>query len=169
MRHVFIVNHVAGHGKESLQLIPKIDAYFHEKGGAYEIVPTRCPGDAARIAKEYARTGEALRLYACGGDGTLHEVVNGAAGFGNVEVGCFPCGSGNDYVASFGKAEEFLDVAGQVEGSAVEVDLMLTEGIYSVNQCSMGFDAAVADNAEETTSVNPDDEQTVGSLEPAEE
>ena len=29
--------------------------------------------------------------------------------------------------------------------------------------------AAVADNAEETTSVNPDDEQTVGSLEPAEE
>ncbi|MBP5618208.1 MAG: hypothetical protein J6X61_03560, partial [Clostridia bacterium] len=93
-----------------------------------------------------ASSGEEVRLYACGGDGTLHEVVNGVVGYGNVEVGCFPCGSGNDYVASFGSAEAFLDVAGQVEGSSIEVDLMRTDGIYSVNQCSMGFDAAVADN-----------------------
>ena len=146
MRHIFIVNYLAGHGKEAMELIPKIDAYFRETGGAYEIVPTQCAGDATRIAREYAMTGEALRLYACGGDGTLSAVVNGAVGFGNVEVGCFPCGSGNDYVATFAKTEEFLDVAGQVEGSAVEIDLMLTEGIYSVNQCSMGFDAAVGDN-----------------------
>ena len=146
MRHIFIVNNAAGQGKKTVLLIPRIEAYFAEKGGRYEIVYTAGPGDATRIAKEYAATGEELRLYACGGDGTLHEVVNGAAGFGNVEVGCFPCGSGNDYVASFGKAEAFLDVAGQVKGSAVEVDLMRTEGIYSINQCSMGFDAAVADN-----------------------
>lgn len=146
MRHVFIVNNFAGRGKVTAQLIPRIEAYFAEKGGAYEIVATACPGDAAEIARRFASTGEELRLYACGGDGTLHEVVNGAVGFGNVEVGCFPCGSGNDYVASFGSAEAFLDVAGQVEGSSVEVDLMRTDGIYSINQCSMGFDAAVADN-----------------------
>ena len=146
MRHIFIVNNAAGRGVLTVQLIPRIEAYFQEKGGRYEIVYTAGPGDATRIAKAYAATGEELRLYACGGDGTLHEVVNGAVGYDNVEVGCFPCGSGNDYVASFGKAEDFLDVAGQVTGSAVEVDLMRTEGIYSINQCSMGFDAAVADN-----------------------
>lgn len=146
MRHVFIVNNFAGRGRQTALLIPRIEAYFAEKGGAYEIVTTAGPGDATEIARRYASSGEEVRLYACGGDGTLHEVVNGAVGFGNVEVGCFPCGSGNDYVASFGSAEAFLDVAGQVEGSSIEVDLMRTDGIYSVNQCSMGFDAAVADN-----------------------
>ncbi len=146
MRHIFIVNNTAGGGKKTVELIPNIDSYFHEKGGNYEIVATKSAGDATRIAREYAQTGEELRIYACGGDGTLHEVVNGVAGYKNVELGCFPCGTGNDYVASFAKAEEFMDVEGQVKGCAVEVDLMLTEGIYSVNQCSMGFDAAVADN-----------------------
>lgn len=146
MRYIFIVNNTAGGGKKTVELIPQIDAYFHEKGGNYEIVATKCPGDATRIAREYAQTGEAMRIYACGGDGTLHEVVNGVAGYKNVELGCFPCGTGNDYVASFAEAKEFMDIKGQVEGSAVEVDLLLTEGIYSINQCSMGFDAAVADN-----------------------
>ncbi len=146
MRYIFIVNNAAGGGKKTVELIPQIDAFFHEKGGSYEIVSTKCPGDATRIAREYAGTGEALRIYACGGDGTLHEVVNGVAGCKNVELGCFPCGTGNDYVASFAEAKEFMDIKGQIEGSAVEVDLLLTEGIYSINQCSMGFDAAVADN-----------------------
>lgn len=146
MRHVFIVNNAAGRGKQTVLLIPRIEAYFAERGGSYEIVHTAGPGDATRLAREYVSSGEAIRLYACGGDGTLHEVVNGAVGYPNVEVGCFPCGSGNDYVASFGSTEAFLDVAGQVKGDSVEVDLMRTDGMWSVNQCSMGFDAAVADN-----------------------
>ena len=146
MRHIFIVNNVAGGGKKTVRLIPQIESYFAVNGGKYAIVKTECAGDATRIAKEYAQTGEQIRIYACGGDGTLHEVVNGVAGYKNAEVGVFPCGTGNDYVSSYGKAEAFMDVKAQVEGSAVEVDLMLTEGIYSINQCSMGFDAAVADN-----------------------
>lgn len=146
MRYIFIVNNTAGGGKKTVELIPQIDAYFHEKGGNYEIVYTKCAGDATRIAREYAQTGEAMRIYSCGGDGTLHEVVNGVAGYKNVELGCFPCGTGNDYVASFAEAKEFMDIKGQIDGCAVEVDLLLTEGIYSINQCSMGFDAAVADN-----------------------
>lgn len=146
MRYIFIVNNTAGGGRKTVELIPRIDAYFHQNGGSYEIVATKCPGDATRIARECAQTGERLRLYACGGDGTLHEAVNGVVGYNNVELGCFPCGTGNDYVATFGSRDDFLDVKGQIEGSSVEVDLMLTEGIYSINQCSIGFDAAVADN-----------------------
>lgn len=146
MRHIFIINNTAGGGKQTVRLIPQIESYFAVNGGKYEIVATECAGDATRIAREYAQTGEQIRIYACGGDGTLHEVVNGVVGYKNAEVGVFPCGTGNDYVSSYGKKEAFMDVKAQVEGSAVEVDLMLTEGIYSINQCSMGFDAAVADN-----------------------
>ena len=131
-----------------MPLIPQIEAYFAQNGGDYEIASTTCKGDATQIAKKYASTGEAVRIYSCGGDGTLHEVVNGVAGYKNAEVGVFPCGTGNDYVSTFGTKEEFMDVEGQIKGSSIEVDLICTDGMYSVNQCSMGFDAAVADNVD---------------------
>ncbi|MBQ2704595.1 MAG: diacylglycerol kinase family lipid kinase [Clostridia bacterium] len=146
MKHVFIVNNTAGGGKSTMPLIPQIEAYFAENGGDYEIASTTCKGDATQIAKRFASMGEPVRIYACGGDGTLHEVVNGVVGYKNAEVGVFPCGTGNDYVATFGTKEEFMDIEGQIKGSSIEVDLICTDGMYSVNQCSMGFDAAVADN-----------------------
>ena len=146
MQHIFIVNNVAGGGRKTVELIPRIDSYFSNAGGSYEIVTTKCKGDATEIARRYAQTGEHIRLYSCGGDGTLHEVINGVVGYKNVEVGAFPCGTGNDYVSTYGKAEDFLDVKAQVEGSAVDVDLILADGVYSINQCSIGFDAAVANN-----------------------
>ncbi len=146
MKHVFIVNGTAGGGKAIMRLIPQIESYFAENGGDYVIEPTACKGDATDIARRYASSGEAVRIYACGGDGTLHEVVNGVAGYKNAEVGVFPCGTGNDYVATFGDRQDFMDVDGQIKGSSIEVDLICTDGMYSVNQCSMGFDAAVADN-----------------------
>ena len=43
-----------------------------------------------------------MRIYACGGDGTLNEVVNGAAGFDNAAVTCVPKGTGNDFLKLFG-------------------------------------------------------------------
>ncbi len=146
MKHLFIVNNCAGGGKRTMPLIPRIEAYFTERRMDYEIVSTTKVGDATLIAREYAMRGESMRIYSCGGDGTLHEVVNGVAGCKNVEVGVFPCGTGNDYVATFGDKEDFFDIDGQVKGSSIEVDLICTDGIYSINQCSMGFDAKVADN-----------------------
>ena len=146
MKHIFIVNNAAGGGKRTVPLIPQIQAYFAKQGGDFEIVPTTRKGEATEIAKRFASTGDAVRIYACGGDGTLHEVVNGVVGYKNAEVGVFPCGTGNDYVATFGDRELFFDIDGQIKGSSIEVDLICTDGIYSVNQCSMGFDAAVAEN-----------------------
>lgn len=146
MRYLFIVNNTAGGGKKTMPLIPKIEAYFANKRLNYEVVSTTKRGDATEIARRAASSGEPVRIYACGGDGTLHEVVNGIAGCDNVELGVFPCGTGNDYVATFGKREDFMNIEAQIEGGSIEVDLICTDGMYSINQCSMGFDAAVADN-----------------------
>ncbi len=146
MKHLFIVNNTAGGGKRTMPLIPKIEAYFAGKRLDYEVVSTTRRGEATEIARDAAAKGEPIRIYACGGDGTLHEVVNGVACCDNVELGVFPCGTGNDYVATFGEKDGFMNIDAQIEGGSVEVDLICTEGMYSINQCSMGFDAAVADN-----------------------
>ena len=146
LKHLFIVNNTAGGGKKTMPLIPRIEAYFAEHKQNYEIVSTTCKGDATKIARAAAEKGEPIRIYSCGGDGTLHEVVNGIACFDNVELGVFPCGTGNDYVSTFGDKEDFMNIDAQVNGGSIEVDLINTDGIYSINQCSMGFDGAVADN-----------------------
>lgn len=51
-----------------------------------------------------------MRIFGFGGDGTLREIALGAAGHEKAEVGIFPCGSGNDYVRTFGDGLDFNDV-----------------------------------------------------------
>ena len=63
--------------------------------------------DAVREDKvRRRRTRGDLRVYACGGDGTLNECVNGAALLPNVAVTHFPCGTGNDFIRMFGDEKE---------------------------------------------------------------
>ena len=82
MRHIFIINPHAGKKKSTKLLERDIRAL----DVPCEIIYTKKPGDARRIAQMAAESGEEVRLYACGGDGTLHEVVNGAAGFPGAAV-----------------------------------------------------------------------------------
>lgn len=143
MRHVFILNPAAGKKSRALDFIPEIEAYFAAHAGDYEIRVTNQAGDASVYAREEAEKGDLVRLYAVGGDGTLNEVTNGAAGAKNVEIACVPCGSGNDYIKTFGKAEDFLDLPALIEGEATAVDGILCNGELSLNICSLGVDADV--------------------------
>ena len=58
------------------------------------------PGGAALRAS--GRDGKTVRMYACGGDGTVHEAANGIAGFPNAAMTCIPAGTGNDLLKNFG-------------------------------------------------------------------
>ena len=49
-------------------------------------------------------------IHICDGDGTLNEVVNGAAGFANAAVTHFPGGSGNDAIKIFSEPAAFTDL-----------------------------------------------------------
>ena len=143
MRHVFILNPVAGKHQRALDFIPEIEAYFAAHSGDYAIRVTNRPGDAGVFSREEAQKGDAVRLYAVGGDGTLNEVTNGVADAENAEIACVPCGSGNDYVKTFGTAEDFLDLPALIEGTAFPVDGILCNGERSLNICSLGVDADV--------------------------
>ncbi|MFA9381580.1 MAG: diacylglycerol kinase family protein, partial [Acetanaerobacterium sp.] len=143
MRHIFVVNPVAGKGSHVVPLIRQIEEVCREKGADYTIYTTQSVDDATRYVREMSGAGGELRFYACGGDGTLAEVARGAYGYPNVQVAVVPCGSGNDFVRSF-PGVPFGDIAAQLAGDARRIDLIQTGKGLCINLCSVGFDSAVA-------------------------
>lgn len=144
MKHVFIINPNAGKGKALGIIRPKIEQYCGEHSLDWEIYIPESPQRARAHIREVAGTGEPVRFYACGGDGTLYEAVNGAYKFPNAEVGVIPLGSGNDFIRLFGTKQQFIDIDAQVNGTAVELDLVkCSDGQVGINQASMGLDAEV--------------------------
>ena len=145
MRHIFIINPISGKRDAGQLLAPRIKAVMEAAGQSYEILRTEAHGHAVELARRYAEQGGPVRLYACGGDGTLNEVLCGAWQFENAEVACIPCGSGNDFVRNFEGVSLFSDLQAQLDGSAVSLDLMdMGEGRVAAAICSARLDAQVA-------------------------
>lgn len=143
MKHIFVINPAAGQGKCLDFIKPKIEEVCKKYDLEYEIYTTQKSGDGIGFVKERSASGEELRFYACGGDGTVYEVVNGAYGFKNVQVAVIPLGSGNDFIRLFGTKEEYLNLEDQINGVPVEFDLIKCGDEIAINQCSMGMDAEV--------------------------
>ena len=143
-KYIFIINPAAGTRTLPAKLVSDIRAAL--PAGSYELHFTRSAGDGTRLAKECVETHkqESIVLFACGGDGTFFEVINGAAG--KVPVGVFPCGSGNDFIKNIISPENLLDVNAQVNGHTVPLDLIRCNGQYVSNVCNIGFDADIAYN-----------------------
>ncbi len=143
MKHIFVVNPCAGKKGKATSIIPEIKKACAEKGVDYEIHLTSSPGEAIDYVKSFSGTQEEVRFYACGGDGTLFEVVNGAYGNPKAQVAAIPLGSGNDFIRLFGSKEQFVNVPAQIDGTAVSLDVIRCGDKIAINQCSMGLDAEV--------------------------
>lgn len=144
MRYVFYINPVAGKGNAQEEIINSIKSYFADKNDNFKIHITNAVGDAQSNAKCEAETGDDIRMFACGGEGTVFEVLNGIAGHDNVELGVIPCGSANDFLKFFESRDNFLNIGEQIDGDAVEMDLIKAGDKYCLNGCSVGMDAVVA-------------------------
>lgn len=144
MKHVFVVNPVSGKADASLYLVPRLIEAAAAAKIDYEIELTQYPGHAREIAEKYGKSGDAVRLYACGGDGTLNEIFEGAYPWPNAETASVPCGSGNDYVRNFGQVESFLNLEDNIRGTAIPVDLVSVNRRVSAAICSVGVDSEVA-------------------------
>ncbi len=144
MKHVFIVNPNAGKGRAAEKIIPQIHAYFAEHPElSYEVYVTQSKRDGLNYVETLAKISEPIRFYACGGDGTLFEVINGAYRYPNTEVALLPLGSGNDFARILGDKHKLCDVAAQVEGTPRKFDLIKCGDQVAISQCSMGLDAEV--------------------------
>ena len=126
MRHLFIINPAAGKKETTAQLEELLNGLSFE----HEVVYTEGAGHARDIAREAAERGDPVRIYACGGDGTLNEVVNGAAGYDHVAVTCIPKGTGNDFLKVFGADYRtlFYNIEALAQGPQTPFDVMDCNG-----------------------------------------
>ncbi len=143
MYHHFLINPAAGRGSAS-EYVAHIQEYFQSDRAAYTIFISRGPGDIARYVKEIASQNHApRRFYACGGDGTLFELINSAAAFPHVSVGIIPTGTGNDWIRNFDHPSAFRQIGAQVEATATPIDLIRANQHYALNMLNIGFDCNV--------------------------
>lgn len=161
MKHLIIVNGGAGSIKDTEAFKKEIDSAF--VGLNYEIYETTGPRSVIPFLKEYlSKNNDILRVYACGGDGTVHEVVNAIAEFDNVQLAVYAAGTGNDFVKIYSEkqdydsivkekmgAKRFQDWKALVNGDVVDIDISkmtgpsMKEPWYSINVINFGFDAIV--------------------------
>ena len=141
MKHLFIINPAAGSRDRTADYTAEIRRLC--AGLDYEIAVSAAPGECRRLAREAARTGEEVRIYACGGDGTLNEVASGAAGFPNAAVTAYAGGSGNDFVKLFSDPEAFSDLSRLLDAEEASFDMILCNDDLALNICSVGLDARI--------------------------
>ena len=141
MKHLFIINPAAGSRDRTADYTAEIRRLC--AGLDYEIAVSAAPGECRRLAREAARTGEEVRIYACGGDGTLNEVASGAAGFSNAAVTAYSGGSGNDFVKLFSDPAAFSDLSRLLDAEEASFDMILCNDDLALNICSVGLDARI--------------------------
>lgn len=142
MKYIFVINPAAGKDnseKELLDLLKQRDDF------KFDIYYTKGKKDATYFVKRYRNDNPEGKIcfVACGGDGTINEVINGVFGLENVSFAIWPIGSGNDYVKYFGGTEVFLSLDNLLNGEEIKVDVMKIGNNYSINAVSFGFDSEV--------------------------
>ena len=158
---VLIANPRAGRGKVDAAL-PQVENVLRELKLGYRIVRTTHPGHATQAARDALVKGERF-LVAVGGDGTVHEVVNGMISDGrpvapDAVLGVVAAGSGSDFVRSFGLPGDAAQAARQLAGDRVRVidvgiltytdgDAAQTRTRYFANIAEAGLGGAVVARA----------------------
>ena len=144
-----IFNPMADRGRSG-QSASDLRAVVSELGGA-DWHGTEYPAHATEVAAQ-AAAGGYQTVVALGGDGTVHEVINGlmrVPAEQRPRLGIVPIGSGNDFAYAVGiapnpqeavrraftGAERWVDVAVIRDGSG--------RSEYFNNTCGLGFDAAI--------------------------
>ncbi|MGD8239422.1 MAG: diacylglycerol kinase family lipid kinase [Armatimonadota bacterium] len=144
MRIALITNPVAGRSS-GLAAAQEAEGEFREAGWEVLTRLTEGPGDAVRLARDAVDEGVDA-VFACGGDGTLSQVLTGLLDTG-VPGGMIPAGTGNDFARTIGLNRDAARAARQlVDGHPEDIDLLEVNDsvLWAVNIIGVGFDAAVA-------------------------
>ena len=166
MKHWIIIVNVYAASKKAGLLWRNAERLLKKRGVAYQCLFTGTDGNACELARKAAEQG-ARRIVAVGGDGTVHDVLNGimhyvdaaklsgeAVSLDEFTLAVLPMGSGNDWIRSTGvprkmrgavellESESFIkqDI---VRASILDADGSVKSSAYMVNVGGAGIDADV--------------------------
>jgi YegS/Rv2252/BmrU family lipid kinase len=151
MRRVALIyNPMSGqHPERRAAQIAEVQAALHDAGIEVRIIATESPESAGRQAQEAVREG-CDTILACGGDGTVHEVLQRLVG-GSAALGVIPMGTANALATDLGlpsspvKAVKMLLTAKPVRISVGHVFYRSVEGgeraRYFIVAAGVGADA----------------------------
>lgn len=112
---------------------------------AYEVLYTEKRGDAKTLTEKITSDGNKNTLIVMGGDGTLHDVINGFNDFDNNVVAVVPVGTGNDFAECAQIPKDPEKAAELILGGNIRaIDyIQLSSGLRSLNAVGAGIDVDV--------------------------
>jgi diacylglycerol kinase (ATP) len=149
----FIINPKAKNG-HCMKIWNKLEKKLSEENVIYQAAFTEYPGHAKSLAAEIAASNDKEKvMIAVGGDGTMHEVMNGMINYKNIILGFIPGGSGNDFSRGFHipsdpiEALRFMLQMMKKDGPLIDagkVTMADQTEHYFINNMGAGFDALVS-------------------------
>ena len=171
MKSAVIINPKSASGN-TVKMWREIQASIQRSLGTIEVLMTEYPHHATRIAKEIAQEKDPSKKIDClivmGGDGSIHEVINGLIDENgkvinpDLKVGILNSGRGCDFIRTLGVpviAGEAVSIL--VEGKTKKVDVgqikinrgEKTDTHYFINSFSYGLGGEVARNIQRNESM----------------
>lgn len=142
------LNPAAGRGRAARK-ISRLRSVFDEAGIGITVIESDAPGDLEENVKQAVADG-ATRIIVAGGDGSVHEAVNGLMqSSGSAAMGVVPIGTGNDFAKACGIPLEWQDAAVLLaqrmrdEAPPRAIDVGRMNERYFANGAGIGFDARV--------------------------
>lgn len=144
MKTIVIVNPAAGNGNAA----KKWHTFKRDLQFPYELVITEYAGHAQKAVRAYRDDAESCLIIGFGGDGTMREIIAGAAGATNMIIGSVAAGSGNDFCRGFYSFKDAAAVSLFLQGiSSSQHDLgefRDVETYQFASSSGIGFDAEIS-------------------------
>jgi YegS/Rv2252/BmrU family lipid kinase len=142
-----IFNPTAGK-KKAVKGLQTVCETLKARGVAFQVHQTACVGDAEKIARRLTRAG-ASNLIVLGGDGTLHEVLNGLENPARCKLGLVPLGTGNDFAEAMGLPMDTKEAVKIIlNGEAQPVDYLQISDRRCMNVAGFGMDVEVLEGCQ---------------------
>lgn len=140
-RALLLVNPSAGRGRAA-RSTSDLSLALEKRGFEVEIQESESGEHLIELAQNAGR-GDRL-IVSCGGDGTLHHVLQGLD-LETARLAVAPLGSGNDFATVVGMPRDVAGVATVIgEGRTIKVDVALANDRRYLGVAALGFDSVVA-------------------------
>lgn len=141
MYHI-IANPTAG-SKKVVRTLKKVKGLLDKRGVEYIVHETTHKGEGREIAEELTKE-DGVELVVIGGDGTVHEVLNGIRNVEKCRFGIIPSGTGNDFASTAKipyKVEDAVKLI--LDGEVKDTDYLTVGDKRCMNVSGMGIDVDV--------------------------